>query len=159
MTEFDLLGVTFAVDLDKIIDLNYSNIVNKVEKELKKWKRRYLTPIGKITVLKTLILPKFNQTFMSIPNPKIILIKELNNMFYKFIWEDNPDKINRKQLTRGYIQGRLKMVDIICFIKGLKISWVCLLYKNTFVLHGYIWYSCLLVQLTKYYFFDPAGVF
>ena len=24
-------------------------------------------------------------------NPKIILIKELNNMFYKFIWEDKPD--------------------------------------------------------------------
>ena len=45
---------------------------------------------------------------MSIPNPKIILIKELNNMFYEFIWEDKPDKINRKQLTRGYIQGGLK---------------------------------------------------
>ena len=35
VTEFDLLGVTFAVDLDKMIDFNYSNIVNKVEKELK----------------------------------------------------------------------------------------------------------------------------
>ena len=68
---------------------------------------------------------------MSIPNPKIILIKELNNMFYKFIWEDKPDKINRKQLTRGYIQGGLKMLDLTCFIKGLKISWVRRLYKNT----------------------------
>ena len=131
VTEFDLLGVTFAVDLDKMIDLNCSNIVNKVEKELKKWKRRYLTPIGKITVLKTLILPKFNHIFMFIPNPKIILIKELNNMFYKFIWEDKPDKIIRKQLTRGYIQGGLKMLDLTWFIKGLKISWVCWLYKNT----------------------------
>ena len=52
-------------------------------------------------------------------------------MFYKFIWEDKPDKINRKQLTRGYIQGGLKMLDLICFIKGLKISWVRRLYKNT----------------------------
>ena len=36
VTEFDLLGITFAVDLDKMTDLNYSNIVSKVEKELKK---------------------------------------------------------------------------------------------------------------------------
>ena len=42
VTEFDLLGVTFAVDLDKMIDLNYSNIVNKVEKELKKMEEALL---------------------------------------------------------------------------------------------------------------------
>ena len=35
VTEFDLLGETFEVDLDKMIDLNYSYVVNKVEKELK----------------------------------------------------------------------------------------------------------------------------
>ena len=117
MTEFDLLGVTFAVDLDKMIDLSYSNIV-KVEKELKIWKRRYLTPIGKITVLKTLILPQFNHIFMSIRNPKIILIKELNNMFYKCIWED--------KYARPYL---------LC--EGFKNILVCRLYK-IFVLHGYI---------------------
>ena len=32
VTEFDLLGITSAVDSDKMIDLNYSNIVGKVEK-------------------------------------------------------------------------------------------------------------------------------
>ena len=75
MTEFNLLRIAFAVDLDKMIDLNYSNIVNKVEKELKKWKRHDLAPIGTTTVSKTLILPKFSHIFMSIPNPKIILMK------------------------------------------------------------------------------------
>ena len=135
VTEFDFLGVTFAVDLGKMIDLNYSNIVNKVEQELKKLKRHYITSIGKITVLKPLILPKFNNIFMSIPNPKIILIKELNNMFHKFTWEDKPDKINRKHLTRGYIQGGLKMLHLICFIKGLKyIGFIG--YRKILVLHG-----------------------
>ena len=41
-------------------------------------------------------------------------------MFHEFIWEDKPGKINREQLTRGYIQGGLKMLDLMCVIKDLK---------------------------------------
>ena len=47
VTEFDLLGVTFTVDLDKMIDLNYSNIVNKVEKELKNGRDVTQHPLAK----------------------------------------------------------------------------------------------------------------
>ena len=95
---------------------------------------------------------------MSIPNPKIILIKELNNLFYKFIWEDKPDKINRKQLTRGYIEGGLKMLDLMCFIKGLKIASVCRLHKNTCA--PWIHVVPLFVgSVNKVLFLDPAGAF
>jgi hypothetical protein len=34
------------------------------------WKRRTLTPIGRTTVIKTLLIPKLNHLFISLPTPK-----------------------------------------------------------------------------------------
>ena len=57
-TQFKLLGIIFNVDLDKIVDINYKDKITQVKNLIKIWQRRYLTPLGKITVIKTLILPK-----------------------------------------------------------------------------------------------------
>ena len=47
-TEFTLLGLNFSVDLSKMLELNYSTTITKMLKEIKTWKTRKLTPIGKI---------------------------------------------------------------------------------------------------------------
>ena len=52
--------------------LNYSNIVSKVEKKLHKMEETLLNTHWQITVLETLILPRFTDIFMSIPDHKII---------------------------------------------------------------------------------------
>ena len=56
-TRFKLLGITFDVDLDKIIGINYMDKVAKIKNSIKIWGRRFLTPLGKITVIKSLLLP------------------------------------------------------------------------------------------------------
>lgn len=43
-----------------------------MEKVLKQWNRRGLSPTGKITVMKTLIIPLFNLLFISLPHPDAI---------------------------------------------------------------------------------------
>ena len=129
-TEFNLLGIEFSVDLEKIIELNYNLAYTKTIKTLTRWKHRYLTPIGKITVLKTLIIPKFNHLFISIPNPRKTFLKDLNSTLYKFIWDGKPDKICRKQITKEYSQGGLKMLNLDYFIKALKITWLRRLQKH-----------------------------
>ena len=55
-SEFVLLGITFNVNLAKMPETNLNSALNKAETQLKNWKVRRLTPIGKITVLKSLIL-------------------------------------------------------------------------------------------------------
>ena len=60
-----------------MVKANYNNIMIQVEKEFKNRKVRFLTPFGKITILKTIIIPKYNHVFISIPNP----IKKLNDIF------------------------------------------------------------------------------
>ena len=49
-------------------------------------------------------------------------------MLFKFIWNEGPDKIKRGKLIQSYHAGGLKMVEIMSFIKGLKISWLKRLY-------------------------------
>ena len=46
---FNLLGINFSVDLDFVINLNYEPILEDINKSLNVWKKRFLTPLGKIT--------------------------------------------------------------------------------------------------------------
>ena len=50
-TNFKLLGLTFNVAMDKILDLNFNDKIVKIHNIIKLWKRKYLTPIDKITVI------------------------------------------------------------------------------------------------------------
>ena len=68
-TEFNLLGLQFSVDLNKIPAMNYSLILNKIEKILIRWRRRNLTPLGKITVLKIFVLSSLNHIFIALIHP------------------------------------------------------------------------------------------
>ena len=40
----------------------------------KQWNKRNLNPIGKITVVKSLILPVLSHLFIALPNPSIEII-------------------------------------------------------------------------------------
>ena len=69
-TEFDLLGISFTMDLNNISNLNYDRAIIKARKIIKNWNTRHLTPLGKITVIKTLIASKFTHLFLTIPTPE-----------------------------------------------------------------------------------------
>ena len=91
-TQFNLLGITFSNDLNLMPVLNYQNAIEKAKKPMNSWKYRYLTPIGKITGIKTLILSIFTHLFMTIPIPLEIL-NELNKLLFKFVWDGKPAKL------------------------------------------------------------------
>ena len=82
---FTLLGIKFDTDLSKVMEIKYKDKLDKIKIKTKNWQRRQLTPIDKITVIKTLLIPMLNHLFISLPNPPEKIIKELNETFYKFI--------------------------------------------------------------------------
>ena len=43
---------------------------------------------------------------------------------FDFLWDDKPDKINRKTIIQNYENGGLKMIDLKLFIKSIKAGWV-----------------------------------
>ena len=94
------------------------------------WKRHNLTPIGKITVVKTLAISKLNHLFIALPTPDRNILKKLESLIFGFIWNGKPDKINRKKITLSYSMGGLNMVEISKFISALKVTWVHRMYLN-----------------------------
>ena len=100
------------MDLDKIPDLNYEIQVPKITALIQQWKRRALTPIGRVKVLKSLIVPKINHLIISLPNSRKERVLFLNNEFYRFIWKSKCDKVKRIIVTQSYLDGGLKMVNL-----------------------------------------------
>ena len=142
--EFTLLGIIFSTDLNNISKINFEKVLFKAKAELNSWKYRILSPIGKITVLKTLILPKFIQLFSSIPTLNYSL-NEINKMFYNYIWNGKPDKVSRKTLSMNYNKGGLKMINIFNFEKSMKLRWI----KYIIFQIGHTWSDLLISEIQK----------
>jgi hypothetical protein len=121
---FTLLGVKFNIDLSIMVDENFSSKLRDIQYLLKNWKRRKLTVNGKIIVIKQLIVSKITHLLSSIPSPNSKFLKDINTMFYKFVWNDNQDRIARDTLTQEYNKGGLRMINIFMFNKSLKLSWI-----------------------------------
>ena len=106
-TAFKLLGINFHIELDQMEKINFKEKIQKIRSLIKLWNRRYLTPLGKITVIKTLLLPTLNHLFISIPNPSEHIIKELNNIFFFFVgWPSkNQTKCCCKTVLRRWTKN------------------------------------------------------
>ena len=76
-------------------------------------------PIGKITIIKSLIISKLNHSFLSIPNPDDNALRQLNSKMYAFIWDGKPDKVNRELLCQEYCRREFKMINLRKIIQGL----------------------------------------
>ena len=79
--------------------------------------------MGKITVLKSFVVSQLTYILSPLPsNEKII--NEINDLFYRFLWNDKGDKIKRKVMINDYFKGGLKMIDLVSFNKSLKLTWI-----------------------------------
>ena len=122
--EFKLLGITFTKNLDDMVSCNYNSKIKSIKKLLASWMRRDLTPIGKITVIKTLALPKLIHLFSALPDPNKQLVDEINKIFFKFIWGYKVERLKRNTIVSNYDEGGLNMVHLSSFISYIKLKWV-----------------------------------
>ena len=104
------LGVWLSTDPDMTVSLNYNDKLKKIKTILGCWKFRRLGLLGKIAVLKSLVASQLTHIFSPLQtNYKVI--KEINGMFYNFLW----DKRKRNVMKNDYAEGRLKIADIGSF--------------------------------------------
>ena len=122
--QLKILGVTFSPLVFNIWDLNSVEIISKIKNILNQWSKRKLSLFGRVTIIKSLAISKFVHLFISLPAPPNELIKELEKLFYKFLWNSGPDRIKRKVIIKNISCAGLRMVELKSFIKALKISWL-----------------------------------
>ena len=112
-----------STDPDLTVSLNYNDKLKKIKAILGCWKLRRLGLLRKITVLKSLVASQLTYIFSPLQtNNKVI--KEINGMFYNFLWNDKGDKIKRNIMINDYPEGGLKMIDIDSFDRSLKAVWI-----------------------------------
>ena len=126
---FDILGITFNTNLDEIEKLNFDKKLRHVEKLIKEWEKRNITVLGKITVVKTLLIPILTHLFKAIPNPSLVFLKKLEGILYRYIWNGN-DKIARNLMVQDFSDGGCSMVHLESFVKSLKITWIRRIFSN-----------------------------
>ena len=124
VNELRILGILFNSTNEDVTSRNLESKIANVKKEIAQWKRRYLTPIGKITVIKSLLLSKFVHILMTLPPPTTCKIKEIESMFYDFLWQGRKDLVKRTKMVQDYGVDGLKMVDLSCFIKSMQVTWM-----------------------------------
>ena len=106
-----------------MIKENYNSKIQQVEKRIKQWEKRSLTPVGKIIVIKTSVLPIFNNLLLYLPNPENAILKSINEIFYNFLWNKKVN-IKRSVVVKQYCEGGLKMINIEAFSYALKATWI-----------------------------------
>ena len=118
------LGIYFNHNGDDLFRLNYIQKLSRLKNCLRMWSSRDLTPVGRITLVKSFALSQLVFLFLVLPNPPNSFIKELEAVIYDFIWQGNPDKIRRNVLINDFCNGGLRAIHIESFMNSLKCTWV-----------------------------------
>ena len=92
---FKILGIRFSVNTNTIVKLNYEDKLNSMKRIMNVWKKRQLTPFGKITVIKTLVISKIVYLLTNLPDPPDDFIVSLENEIYRFLWNEKQNKIKK----------------------------------------------------------------
>jgi len=121
---FKLLGIKCDLNSPDKTLLNFPDKLQSINKILSDWCWHDLTFIGKITVIKSLALPILIQSLTVLPNPSDNILKDIQKLFLKFLWNGKRNKVKREILTNSYEDGGLKMIDIKLFCQALKMTWI-----------------------------------
>ena len=104
---------------DKLtLGLNYDSKLKCLNRVIALWKQRDLTPLGKVTIMKTFGFSQFVYVSSIIGMPDAVQ-KKINAA--KFIW-NGTDKIKRAVLNSNYCDGGLKMINLKARIRTQKLT-------------------------------------
>lgn len=97
-----------------------------------------------MTLVKSLIIPKFVYILSLLPAPKKI-VQELNQILLKFLWK-GTGKVTRLSTINEYDNSLLKVIDLESMIKLLQLPWL----KRIFGENNGAWKSYLQVSLKRH---------
>ena len=79
---------------------------------------------GKVTVIKSLALSKLTYYLINLPRPPNNFLEKITQECFNFIWNGKRDRIKRKVMVKKVEDGGVEMIDINCFEKALKLTWM-----------------------------------
>ena len=77
---------------------------------------------GRILLLKTMIASKFVYKFTLSPTPRTAILKQLNKLYYVFVWNNKKPRICREVMEQDPRKGGFNMLNVYKQEKSLKFS-------------------------------------
>ena len=111
-----ILGVYVGRDLNKCIQMNWTEKVKKIKCILNMWLQRHLTIQGRCTVISSLLMSRLWYTLSVFTIPEWV-IKEVKNCCINFLWKNGSILLKYRTIVGDKIHGGLKFEDI--YIKML----------------------------------------
>ena len=106
-----------------MIKLNVTDKIEKIKSILNPWFSRSLTLIGKITVVKSLVLPHFLQ-LVSVSTVSSNLLSHLEKLIFDFVWNNKQHLVSKTTLIKPIELGGMKMISIRDFAKSAQIMFI-----------------------------------
>jgi hypothetical protein len=122
--DFKILGIWFCHDINNIVEKNFKDKIKEVRELMKTWLKRSITPLGRIAILKSLILSKLTQLWIFLPNPPHHVMDQIQKLCYHFVWKGPRDRIKRTTVTKTIKCGGLNVPNVIIYAKCLKLTWL-----------------------------------
>ena len=142
------LGVYFTYDQTLLYEKNFHDKLDKMKRLTNIWSSRGLSIYGKVTIIKSLLIPKLVYISTLLPTPEKI-IKKANHIIYTFLWK-GEDKVTRLSAINNLENGGIGMIDLESMIKALRLAWLKRIFNN----NENTWKSYLMYLLK-----DVAGPF
>jgi hypothetical protein len=131
-----ILGINFSANSEaSLIDENWKKILDSILCCIKQWERRNPSLLGKVTIIKTLLLSQLSHILQVLALPTKVL-NTINTIIYRFLWKKKYnnkrafEKIKRGVLSLDIPDGGLKMINIENQQNTFLIKWASRLVKN-----------------------------
>ena len=123
------LGVHLSYDKKGNDYQNFDLKIGKLQTNLDMWRMRDLTLFGRVLIVKSLGISQliYSASNVDVPNYVISTVKK---RLFSFLWKNKRDKIKRVGLYQNYDKGGLRMPDLECMIKALRMTWIPRLLKE-----------------------------
>ena len=120
----ETLGVKIPLyDRNKLFVINYEPKIAAMENIIKTWSMRNLSLRGKVTVMKSLLISKFQYLVSVLGIPDVQIIRKIDKAVFSFLW-DGSEKLKRKVMINLKEQGGLDVPDFETICKCAMIKWV-----------------------------------
>ncbi len=120
---FKALGIFFSKDRKEMLDKNFNERLCKFRTALNIWKQRNLTLRGKITVIKSILLPiiLYPCNVLEVPND---FIAQIDKIISSFLWNNKTPKVKYSTIIADIQDGGLRMPYFPASVQCGKIMWI-----------------------------------
>ena len=123
--KFDCFGISYDIgNMDRISDMNIEMKIGEIRKIIALRNSRFLTPFGKVIIVKNLLISKITHVLLSLPSPSPDTLRTLENIFMNFIWCNKQPKFRHEIVELPLMKGGLCLTNLPNFDLALKITWL-----------------------------------